>query len=192
MPPTLLVVGMQRDKISAMSRGGEGALISSCTMRHDARCATICSEVNRCIDYAMKNGWGVTFAMDMHHPNHPSFDVNGGTLRPHCVLRTMGFEPPTGLRFGDKGMDMIFRGIELDGDSADAFWVTEKMCSSRLQLSEEGVVLCGTSPDGCIENTMATAIQKGIPTYIAAEGVWLLGELPEGVRILNLSLTDSC
>ena len=185
MPPTLLVVGMQRDKVNAMCRGGE----ATAQMKRHERFDTICDDVNQCIDFAMKNGWGVTFAMDMHHPKHGSFVGNGGELQPHCVIRTMGYDPPTGLRFGEAGMDTVFRGIEMDGDSADAFWVSTRKSGSRLHglLSAEGIVVCGTSPDGCIENTIATALEKGIPTYIAADAVWLLGEVPDGVRVLNLS-----
>jgi hypothetical protein len=97
----------------------------------------------------------------------------------------MGFDPPTGLHFGHNGMDMIFRGIDMDGDSSDAF------SSSRLQ-GKGGLVLCGTSPDGCIETTIATAKARGIPTYIVAGAVWLLGEVPEGVSVLDLSLTGNC
>lgn len=194
MPLTLLVVGMQRDKLSAMNRGGEAAINRTQLKRSD-RSDSICGEVNKCIDYATKNGWCVTFAMDMHHSGHPSFDGHGGALRPHCVLRTMGYDPPTGLRFGEMGMDVVYRGMEAEGDSADAFWVITGKCGSRLQglLSSEGIVLCGTSPDGCIENTLATAKKRGIPTFIVPDAVWTLGAVDEGVSaILDLSSTGSC
>jgi nicotinamidase-related amidase len=193
MPLTLLVVGMQKDKVSAMARGGEEN--EQRLIRHDGRSDSICGEVNRCIDFALKKGWGVAFAMDMHHRSHCSFYNNGGALRNHCVIGTMGYDPVTGLRFGEAGMDMVCRGTEKDGDSSDAFWDVAKKCGSRLQSilsKEDGVVLCGTSPDGCIENTIATARERGIPVYIVAEAMWVLGEMPTGVQVLNLSSTDSC
>jgi hypothetical protein len=48
-------------------------------------------------------------------------------------------------------------------------------------------VVCGTSPDGCIENTIATAREKGVSVHIVEEAVWLLGGVPSGVSILNPS-----
>ena len=199
MPFTLLVVGMQRDKLSAMTRGGEGN--DKRSTKHDARSDTICGDVNRCIDFATKNGWKIVFAMDMHHKGHCSFYVNGGTLRTHCVIGTMGYDPATGLRFCESGMDIVWMGTEKDGDSSDAFWDIAKTCgmacaqSSRLHgviAKTEGLVVCGTSPDGCIENTIATARERGVPVHIVGDAVWLLDELPRGVSILNLSSMDSC
>jgi nicotinamidase-related amidase len=191
MPLTLLVVGMQKDKVSAMTRGGEEN--DKRSTKHNAKSDTICGDVNQCIDFAMKNGWKVVFAMDMHHRGHSSFYVNGGTLRTHCVIGTMGYDPVTGLRFCENGMDIVWLGTEKDGDSSDAFWDIAKTCGSRLHsMVSDGLVVCGTSPDGCIENTIATAQGRGIPVHIVGDAVWLLGEMPAGARVLNLSSMGSC
>lgn len=190
---TLLVVGMQRDKVAAMTRGGEEN--DKRSTKHDARSDTICGNVNRCIDFAMKNGWKVVFAMDMHHKGHSSFYANGGTLRTHCVIGTMGYDPVTGLRFCENGMDVVWMGTEKYGDSSDAFWDIAKRIGTRLHsivAKSDGLVLCGTSPDGCIENTIATAREKGVPVHMVGDAVWLLGGSPGGVSILNLSSMDSC
>ena len=192
MPMMLLVVGMQKDKVDAMGRGGEQSTAKHVPM---GRHGTIRRDVNQCIDFAMKNGWCVTFAMDMHHKGHSSFYNNGGTLRDHCVVGTMGCDPIYGLRYGEMGMDTVYRGTEMDGDSSDAFWDIEKKCGSRLHelLSKaKGLVVCGTSPDGCIENTLSTALERGFPVHIVADAVWLLDEMPKGVGVLNLSSMDSC
>ena len=196
-PPrlTLLVVGMQRDKVAAMTRGGEEN--DKRSTKHDALGDTICVDVNRCIDFAMKNGWKVVFAMDMHHRAHSSFYANGGTLRTHCVIGTMGYEPVTGLRFCEPASplqwDVVWMGTEKYGDSSDAFWDISKRCSTRLNkivAKSDGLVVCGTSPDGCIENTLATAREKGVAAHIVGGAVWLLGGVPAGVSVLNLASMD--
>lgn len=132
----------------------------------------------------------------------------------HCVLGTWGSGAVTGLNFGilkkrgdcehnidsassvimqEQQEDLVLRGLDMDGDSHNAFWVTEpphsRASPSRLgqliqcMLDEKllqrkirmVLVICGTSPDGCIENTSAEAL-KMFPDILVCtvkEATWL-------------------
>ena len=169
--------------------------------------------MNRCIDFATTNGWKTTYVMDLHHPMHTSFEGHGGTLKPHCVLSTWGCNPISGMHFGLPGSDLVVRGVDSDGDSADAFWTTAPphphASPSRLLESLGGVpkksrkkktsnapliVICGISPDGCIENTAASAARHGFRVCVVGDATWTLRAIETVKRIedAHLSLTDSC
>lgn len=214
----LLVVGMQNDKISAMAWGGEGASLRGQTVP-TASVDALRGEVNRCIEFATAAGWKIAFVLDLHHPMHCSFEGHGGALQPHCVLSTWGCNPVSGMHFAVPGSDLLIRGVDADGDSADAFWITEKphlhathtrllasldcirggetkrsntvSSKKKAQAAREPplLVLCGASPDGCIENTVASALRLGIRTCAVEKALWLLGTI-SGLRTLRLE--DVC
>ncbi len=178
----LLVVGMQNDKLSAMAWGGEKA-----SLHHGrngvvptASVTAFCSEVNRCIEFASAAGWRTTYVLDLHHPMHCSFQGHGGALHPHCVLSSWGCNPVSGLHYAVPGSDLIIRGVDADGDSSDAFWITEMphphAAPTRLFDTlgcATTLVICGASPDGCIENTAASAVRYGIRTCAVSTALWL-------------------
>jgi len=146
---SLLVVGMQVDKVGAMR-------LSSAHQQQLVRA------VNSCVEMVAQRGGKIIYALDLHHPKHSSF-VNG---EKHCVLGTLGAEPVVGLHFGQAGSDIVFRGLDRDGDSSDAFWITEPphedATESRLgqmlrHHCTQLLIVCGASPDGCIESTVASA-----------------------------------
>lgn len=198
MPPPypssaiLVVVGMQNDKLSAMAWGGEVAKDKGGTVpkSQDMRTGLV-TEVNRCIDIAMEAGWKVKYVLDVHHPMHSSFKGHGGDLQSHCVLSTWGCNPTSGLKFGLPGTDLLIRGLDRDGDSANAFWTTVSSSPTRLLASTAGsplLILCGASPDGCIENTAATALGHGMEVCVPQNASWLLPDnhsMPLGVQTLK-------
>jgi nicotinamidase-related amidase len=222
METTLLVVGMQNDKINAMGwRGEEASLHSQTTVPNPPHVSAFRDEVNHCIEFANAAGWKTTYVLDLHHPMHTSFVGYGGTLKPHCVLSTWGCNPVSGMHFGLPGSDLVVRGVDTDGDSADAFWTTahphphasptrfvlvhhlthhhaDTWCT-RLLESLGGVqkksrkkvkpllVICGTSPDGCIENTAASAERLGFRVCIVETATWTLGVVDTVRRIEDLS-----
>ena len=187
----LLVVGMQNDKLTAMTWGGEVASDErrgSIPKTSDRRTELV-AEVNRCIQIAMEAGWKVKYVLDVHHPMHSSFKGHGGTLQSHCVLSTWGCNPFSGLKFGLPGTDLLIRGLDRDGDSADAFWTTVPSSPTRLVATKSHfLVLCGASPDGCIENTAATALARGMEVCVPEKAAWLLPArncMPLGVQSLK-------
>ena len=211
----LLVVGMQNDKLRAMAYGGEEeSLRRVLTVPTPSGVDAFRSEVNRSIEFAAASRWRITYVMDLHHPMHFSFESNGGALHPHCVLSTLGCNPVSGMHFGWPESDLLIRGVDTDGDSADAFWITAKphrhACPTRLLESLGGsakkpkqekkgskrsshkeppvLVLCGASPDGCIENTAASAMGFGMRVCAVENGLWMRdgAVLPPGVRALRL------
>ena len=165
----LLVVGMQNDKYRpAMIRPSS----ESCSI---VAVPHLLQKVNECIRTARARDWQVVFALDLHHPQHISFDEQHP---PHCVLQTWGSSVVNGLEYGFVGSDMVLRGLDKDEDSNDAFYVSQNSAAppsfSRLRQllrmpasSTTGVgelkrlALCGASPDGCIERTALTAATAG-------------------------------
>jgi len=146
MAAVLLVVGMQNDKYSA---------------RVAYTCETSLARVNNCIQAARDREWQVIFALDLHHPQHISFQ----TQHPHCVLRSWGSEMVNGLQYGFDGSDMVVRGLDKDDDSNDAFFVSNMLFDEPSQLraliASRRLCVCGFSPDGCIEQTAMTAATRG-------------------------------
>ena len=189
----LLVVGMQNDKLSAMAWGGEEASLR----RDGAVPATPAAnqfraEVNSCIAFAAASGWKIAYVLDVHHPKHSSFQGHGGAMRQHCVLSTWGCNPVSGMHFGMRGSELIIRGVDTDGDSADAFCITttpqnkDPTCLRALLAKKKAplLVVCGASPDGCIENTAASALEMGFRVCAVEKALWLRAgvALPHGVR----------
>ena len=146
MAAVLLVVGMQNDKYGA---------------RAAYTCNTSLARVNDCILAARQREWQVVFALDLHHPQHMSFQ----TQPAHCVLRSWGSDIVNGLQYGFDGSDMVVRGLDKDDDSDDAFFVSNLFAESPSQLrkllASRRLCLCGFSPDGCIEQTAITASTRG-------------------------------
>ena len=167
----LLVVGMQNDKYRPTSlRASDSACDHITFVPH------LLAQVNHCIRTARSRGWSVIFALDLHHPQHVSFQKSGGcnSRPPHCVLQSWGSNIVTGLEFGFDGSDMVVRGLDKDQDSDDAFYVSNDGTSplpvlSRLKRllrsvttnERKRLAICGASPDGCIEQTALTASSKG-------------------------------
>jgi nicotinamidase-related amidase len=59
---------------------------------------------------------------------------------------------------------MVVRGLDIDGESDDAFYVSFPHSPSRLRSllpSYTTIYMCGASPDGCIEATARTASLLG-------------------------------
>jgi nicotinamidase-related amidase len=197
-----------------------------------------------------RSNWKVVHALDLHHPKHCSFAFsvlpeNDGRVSAsvgphhylrskHCVLGTWGADMVTGMHYGiirekshahsedDAKEDLVFRGLYLDGDSDNAFWITEpphpeavpsrlsQMISSMLSAADASakdkknkknhaaaasqqkatLIMCGTSPDGCIENTCAEA-QRLFPSLrvcIVREATWLRSSSHlSGVEEVSLS-----
>jgi len=184
---TLLVIGMQNDKYtasSAMLSMGKGRILTC--------------NVNKCIETAIQNQWNIVYALDLHHPKHSSFEDYGGLYKPHCILATMGSYHVSALHFAVPGSEMVTRGVDMDGDSNDAFWITDPShttpCESRLRsilmkqqqqsadaaatsttsTANHMLFLCGTSPDGCIESTAATASRLGFTVCIIKDATCLV------------------
>ena len=146
MSTVLLVVGMQNDKYHT---------------RAEYTCTTTLSNINKCIQAARKMNWQVVFALDLHHPQHMSFQKQ----IQHCVLRSWGSDMVNGLEYGFPGSEMVLRGLDKDDDSSDAFFVSNILNETPSQLralvAESRLCLCGFSPDGCIEQTAITASTRG-------------------------------
>ena len=140
----LLVVGMQNDKFIHSSDNN------------------LLERVNRSIRAAMTRGWLVVFALDLHHPHHVSFQPDGH----HCVLQTWGAQMVHGLEYYMvPRAEMVVRGLDKNQDSDDAFYVSKPSSPSRLRhllsSSTKRMCVCGSSPDGCIEETVTTASLNG-------------------------------
>jgi nicotinamidase-related amidase len=128
------------------------------------------TKVNECITAARERSWKVVFALDVHHPKHVSFQ----TQRPHCVMQTWGADVVKGLQFGFDESDLVYRGLDTDKDSDDAFYVSVPGSPSHLRflMSEQQATtlcLCGASPEGCIEQTARTAHLLGYSPLIISD-----------------------
>jgi nicotinamidase-related amidase len=159
----LLVVGMQNDKyrpaVLSLDRQADPIVVTP----------HLLGKVNECIEAARARKWQVVFALDLHHPKHVAFQ----TQTPHCVLQTWGSEIVKGLHYGFDGCDMVLRGLDMDDDSNDAFYVSNSKAGAETpsQLRKllkptatapiKRLCVCGASPDGCIEQTVNTASIKG-------------------------------
>jgi nicotinamidase-related amidase len=192
MPDTvLLVVGMQNDKLRS-ARPSLDAALQDVVVSPD-----LPARVNGCIRAARQRGWKVVFALDLHHPRHASFAATGA----HCVLQTWGAEVVRGLDYGFPGSDLVLRGLELDEDSDDAFFVSKAPAGAvRTSLhthlldprgEPRRLLLCGASPDGCIEQTARTAALgghcRGPPVVVADCSVLRAEGPPEGLLRLPLA-----
>jgi nicotinamidase-related amidase len=161
--PALLVVGMQNDKAMMMNR----YLIKE-NRKPTAGDTQFVKAVNMCIDLACERGWLIIYAKDLHHPRHCSFqDVESR----HCVLGSWGSVHISGLRYALPGSEQLVRGLDMDGDSNDAYYVTDpsySKCTKESSLKSimainglTTLLICGLSPEGCIEQTAATATRLG-------------------------------
>ena len=160
--PALLGVGMQNDKALMMNRD----LIKE-NKRPIACDVQFVKAVNMCIDVANERGWLIIYAKDLHHPLHCSFQ----RVEKHCVLGSWGSVHISGLRYALPGSEQLVRGLDMDGDSNDAYYVTDQNYSKRTKESRlrsimavnglTTLLICGLSPDGCIEQTAATATKFG-------------------------------
>ncbi len=183
----LVVFGMQNDKFTSL----EDLKLEVVNLKgYDG----IIGRVNKCIDYAQSNGWKVVYALDIHHPRHSSFEEQGGVNKRHCVLATWGSTHVCGLHYAIPGSEQVVRGLDIDGDSDDAFYITEKsQCthSRESRLAEiirehkthnsgaANLYLCGISPDGCIEKTAKTGQRLGNKAIIISDCSILLKPLIE-------------
>ena len=183
----LVVFGMQNDKFTLL----QDRKVSVVNLRgYDG----IIGKVNKCIDYAKNNDWKVVYALDIHHAMHCSFEKQGGDSKHHCILATWGSSHVCGLHYAIPGSEQVVRGLDIDGDSNDAFYITEKSQSaysreSRLaEIIREhkkhnskpaNLYLCGISPDGCIEKTAITGQKLVNKTIIISDCSILLEPILE-------------
>jgi nicotinamidase-related amidase len=160
--PALLVVGMQNDKAMMMNH----SLVKE--NKRPIACDTqFVNAVNMCIDAANERGWLIIYAKDLHHCRHCSFQH----VESHCVLGSWGSVHISGLRYALPGSEQVVRGLDIDGDSHDAYYITDptyskytKESSLRSIMAVKGLtslLICGLSPEGCIEKTAATAARLG-------------------------------
>jgi nicotinamidase-related amidase len=162
--PALLVVGMQNDKAAMMNRLSAGEDKKHAVAVCDAR---FVKSVNMCIDAASAMGWLIIYAKDLHHQRHCSFQ----DVERHCVLGSWGSEHISGLRYALPGSEQLVRGLDMDGDSNDAYYVTDQNYSKYIKESSlrsimavncyTNLLICGLSPEGCIEQTATTAARFG-------------------------------
>jgi nicotinamidase-related amidase len=162
----LLVVGMQNDKCS----------------RLHAQLPHLVPRINACIREASARGWKLVFALDLHHPQHVSFQK----ASPHCVLQTYGAQMVRALEYLQvRDADMVVRGLDKDGDSDDAFYVSAGSPSRLKDLLWNPVAgqclrfyMCGVSPDGSIEVSAQTASERGCPPVVIADASYMPLALP--------------
>jgi nicotinamidase-related amidase len=157
--PALLVIGMQNDKASLMN-----IILTTLDKRPIAGSSEFVRMVNMCIQTAHSRGWSVIYAKDLHHRQHFSFANGCGK---HCVLGSWGSEHISGLLYALPNSEQIVRGVDVEGDSNDCYYITdrqyktfakESMLRKILSNNCEGpLFICGLSPDGCIEQTFKTA-----------------------------------
>ena len=166
----LLVVGMQNDKYRPVVALPNETCLSQESIHQIITSTHLLTKVNECITAARERAWKVVFALDLHHPKHASFQ----TRPPHCVMQTWGADVVRGLQFGFDTSDLVYRGLDKDKDSDDAFYVSVPGSPSHLRflMSEQQATtlcLCGASPDGCIEQTARTASLLGYKPLIISD-----------------------
>lgn len=117
--PVLLVMGIQNDIAKEM---------------HTERLNTL-QILTEKIRYAEANDWLVVYSLELHHARHFSFRSQGGSLPPHCVIETWGSYLAVKISRKNLNCDQVLRGLDIHGDSNDAFYTTKHVSSvSHLEF----------------------------------------------------------
>jgi nicotinamidase-related amidase len=178
----LLVIGMQNDKLAIINRHLE---------KENTITSSFIKNVNASIELARDRGWMIIYAMDLHHTNHCSF----ARQPKHCILGSWGSVQVSGLHYALPRSEQLVRGLDIDGDSNDAYYITDKgysECAKESRLREiinashlSPLYISGLSPDGCIEQTCLTAAKFGHEPIIISDCTMLLLPTPNKTCTLN-------
>ena len=173
----LLVIGMQNDKMAMMNKYLD---------KENTTTRSFIEKVNISIELARDRGWVIIYAMDLHHRNHCSFRQQPK----HCILGSWGSEHVSGLHYALPKSEQLVRGVDIHGDSNDAYYITE--CAEESRLREiinanhlSPLYISGLSPEGCIEQTCHTAAKFGHDAVIISDCTMLLLPTPTKTCTLN-------
>jgi nicotinamidase-related amidase len=186
-PAALLVIGMQNDKV---------AMINKYLEKENLISSPFIKKVNTSIEMARDRGWVIIYAMDLHHSNHCSFAQQGR----HCILGSWGSVQVSGLHYALPRSEQLVRGVDIDGDSNDAYYITDRhfsACTKESKLREiinadnlHPLYISGLSPEGCIEQTCYTAATFGHEPIIISDCTTLLPTLSSTFSNKSCTLSD--
>ena len=105
---------------------------------------------------------------DWHPADHISFEAQGGTWPPHCVVGTPGVNLHPDLLV--EGTIRINKGGESDKEAYSGFQGTDL----EDQLKDQGVeriFVCGLATDYCVKATVLDGIQSGFEMMVIADAI---------------------
>ncbi len=105
---------------------------------------------------------------DWHPPDHISFEAQGGTWPPHCVVGTPGADLHPDLLV--ESAIQIRKGGESDKETYSGFEGTDL----EDQLKDRGVeriFVCGLATDYCVKATVLDGIRSGFKVMVIADAI---------------------
>jgi len=136
-------------------------------------------KLNRVIEAFERNGNPIFFTRDWHPPDHCSFEGQGGTWPPHCVMGTRGAEFHPGLRV-PAGATVISKASRRNVEAYSAFQGTD--LARRLKKDRvSDLFLGGLATDYCVKESSLDALAHGFAVSV----------MRDCVKGVNLRRTDS-
>ncbi len=105
---------------------------------------------------------------DWHPNDHISFEAQGGSWPPHCVVGTPGADLHPDLKV--EGTIQIRKGGESDKETYSGFQGTDL----EDQLKNRGVkriFICGLATDYCVKATVLDGIRSGFEVLVIADAI---------------------
>ncbi len=105
---------------------------------------------------------------DWHPADHISFEAQGGTWPPHCVVGTPGVDLHPDLKV--EGTVQIHKGGDSDKETYSGFQGTDL----EDQLKDRGVeriFVCGLATDYCVKATVLDGIRSGFEVLVIAHAI---------------------
>lgn len=126
----------------------------------------------------------VVFAMDNHREDDPEFTTNGGPFPPHCIAGTEGAELVDELEALVRPDDL--QTIKLPKQRYSAFYNTGLEYILK-QAGVEELHVVGVCTHICVQQTVADAWYRQIPTVVYRDGVASFDETTheQGLRYMR-------
>lgn len=161
----LIVVDMQNDFLPGGSLAVPGG---------DA----VIPVMNRYIMLFKERGLPIFFTRDWHPEGHCSFEEQGGTWPPHCIIGTEGAEFGPGLQVPPEAT-IISKGSEMARDAYSGFQGTD-LAERLRRLDVSRVFVGGLALDYCVAHTVKDGLKNGFQVVL----------LRDATRPVNLEPDD--